>query len=154
MTETIAMTTKSLRATYWIVTLIFAVLMGWSAVQYLIEAPGMTEAITGLGYPIYFMKILGVAKLLGIAAILFGRYSTLKEWAYAGFTFDTLGAFASHLAHGDGLGTALIPLAFCAALFVSYFLWKRLAMEPEWAPEKERMPSIPASSPQSRPRTA
>src|ERR1041384_2002036 len=61
-----SMTDKHLRLVYWTVTLVFALLQGWSAVQYLSEAPRMTETIGELGYPIYFMKILGVAKLMGI----------------------------------------------------------------------------------------
>ena len=150
-----AMSTKSLRITYWSVTLLFALLQAWSAVQYLIEAPAMTASITGLGYPVYFMKILGVAKLLGIAAILYGGFPTLKEWAYAGLTFDTLGVVASHLGSGDGIAVALVPLAFCAAQLVSYFMWKRLLLlEPASSRDRSSVPAAPASSPQSRPRMA
>ena len=97
--------------------------------QYLIEAPRMAYTITQLGYPEYFMEILGVAKLLGIAAIVTGISPTLKEWAYAGFTFDTCGAFASHLGAGDSLAVALVPVAFLAVQLVSYFAWRRLRGE-------------------------
>jgi hypothetical protein len=148
------MTTKNLRITYWIVTLLFASLQAWSALLYLVEAPRMTETITGLGYPIYFMKLLGVAKLCGIAAILYGGFPTLKEWAYAGLTFDTLGASWSHVAHGDSVLVASVPLAFLAAQLVSYFLWKRLAEQPAPSRAAARIPAPPASSPQSRPRVA
>ena len=120
------MRTKNLRIIYWVVTLLFVLPQAWSAVQYLGEAPAMTETITALGYPIYFMKILGVAKLLGIAAILFGRLPTLKEWAYAGFTFDVLGAFLSHLMAGDSILIALVPLLFLVVQLGSYFLWRKL----------------------------
>lgn len=148
------MSHKSLRTTYWTITLLFAALQGWSALQYMVEAPAMTESITGLGYPVYFMKILGVAKLLGIAAILYGRFPTLKEWAYAGFTFDTLGAAASHLANGDGLLIALVPLAFCAAQLASYFLWKRLAAPPLDNRDPARIPAPPPSRPHGQPHIA
>jgi hypothetical protein len=149
-----AMTTKNLRITYWIVTLLFASLQAWSALSYLVEAPRMTETITGLGYPIYFMKLLGVAKLLGIAAILYGGFPTLKEWAYAGLTFDTVGASWSHIAHGDGVLVASVPLAFLAAQLVSYFLWKRLAALPTESGDAARIPVPPGSSPQNRARIA
>jgi hypothetical protein len=88
----------------------------------------MTDTITALGYPVYFMKILAVAKLLGVAAIVTGLSPTLKEWAYAGFTFDVCGAFASHLSAGDSLLIALVPAAFLVLQLVSYFSWKQLAL--------------------------
>lgn len=118
--------TKHIHAIYWIATLLFVMPQGWAAVQYLIEAPRMTATITQLGYPEYFMAILGVAKLLGIAAIATGISPTLKEWAYAGFTFDAIGAFASHLSARDPLYVALVPVGFLAVQLVSYAAWKRL----------------------------
>ena len=120
------MTSRTLRVLYWVVTLLFVVPQLWSATQMLIEAPRMTATIVGLGYPIYVMKILGVAKILGAAAILYGRFPLLKEWAYAGFTFDVIGAFCSHVGAGDPIYVALVPLVFFAVQMVSYFLWKRL----------------------------
>jgi hypothetical protein len=117
---------KHVHAVYWIATLLFIVPQGWAAVQYLTEAPRMMMTITQLGYPEYFMAILGVAKLLGIAAIATGISPTLKEWAYAGFTFDAVGAFASHLGAGDRLSIALVPLAFLVVQLISYVAWRRL----------------------------
>lgn len=118
---------KQLRLLYWIITPLFLLGQGWSAVQYLTEAPRMTDTITALGYPVYFMKILGVAKLLGIAAIATSLSPTLKEWAYAGFTFDVCGAFASHLSAGDSLLIAMVPAAFFVFQLASYLSWKQLA---------------------------
>ena len=46
------------------------------------------EAMANLGDPMYLMTILGVAKILGVIALLAPRLPLLKEWAYAGFTFD------------------------------------------------------------------
>jgi hypothetical protein len=118
--------TKHVHAVYWIATLLFIVPQGWAAVQYLTEAPRMAMTITQLGYPDYFTAILGVAKLLGIAAIATGISPTLKEWAYAGFTFDVIGAFASHLGAGDRLSIAFVPLGFLAVQMISYLAWRRL----------------------------
>jgi len=115
-----------LRAVYWIVSALFLLPQAWSAFQYLLEAPRMTATITALGYPLYFMQILGVAKLLGIAAIVTGISPTLKEWAYAGFTFDVCGAFASHVSVGDPTWVALVPMLFLAVQLTSYGLWRRL----------------------------
>lgn len=117
---------SKLRLAYWLVTPLFLVLQGWAAVQYLVEAPRMTATITDLGYPIYFMKMLGVAKVFGILAIVTGLSRPLKEWAYAGFTFDVAAAFVSHLCVGDSLLVALVPAAFLVLQLTSYFAWKRL----------------------------
>ena len=87
----------------------------------------MTDAIVTLGYPLYVMKILGVAKVLGIVAIGTGLSPTLKEWAYAGFTFDVCGAFVSHLSAGDALPIALVPATFFVLQLASYFAWRQLA---------------------------
>jgi hypothetical protein len=64
-----------------------------------------------------------------VAAILFGRLPRLKEWAYAGFTFDLIGAFWSHLKSGDPIYIAAVPLCFLGVLAVSYLSWKRLELE-------------------------
>jgi len=89
----------------------------------------MMATITGLGYPLYFMKLLGAAKLLGIVAIVTGLSPTLKEWAYAGFTFEVCGAIASHVSVADPTWKALVPLAFLAVQLTSYWIWRRLSSE-------------------------
>ena len=119
------MTRRTVSIIHWVSTVVFLVPLTWSAIQYLTEAPRMVETMTvHLGYPMYFLMILGVAKLLGAAALLVGRPPRLKEWAYAGFTFDLVGAFLSHVFVGDPLTTALIPIGFLALLAVSYASWR------------------------------
>jgi uncharacterized membrane protein YphA (DoxX/SURF4 family) len=121
---------RAVSVVHWIATVAFVLPMAWSAVQYLTEAPKMVETMTvHLGYPMYFLTILGVAKLLGCAALLVNRPVRLKEWAYAGFTFDLLGAFLSHMAVDDPLSRALIPIGFLVLLAVSYAAWRR---GPRW----------------------
>jgi hypothetical protein len=61
-----------------------------------------------------------------MVAILTGISSTLKEWAYAGFTFDVCGAFASHLSVGDSPKIVAVPVAFLVVQLSSYILWKQL----------------------------
>lgn len=120
------MSEKTSRVAYWIVTVLFSIPLAWSAIQYLIEAPRMVQTMVGhLGYPAYFPKILGAFKLLGVAALLYPRFPRLKEWAYAGFTFDLIGAILSHLAVGDGPLIAAVPFAFLVLLVVSYVTWRR-----------------------------
>lgn len=74
-----------------------------------------------LGYPIYFMTILGVWKLLGIVAILIPKYPLLKEWAYAGFFFIMTGAIASHIAVGDPVKEVFPSLLLLVLTIVSWY---------------------------------
>jgi uncharacterized membrane protein YphA (DoxX/SURF4 family) len=86
------------------------------------HAKPMMEGYAHLGYPVYFANLLGVAKLLGVCALLAPRLARIKEWAYSGFAIVIVSASYSHLNSGDGL-KALEPLATLAALAVSY--WAR-----------------------------
>lgn len=110
------------RVTYWSVTGVFAGLMLLSAFLYLSGAAMIRETLAHLGYPAYVLTILGTAKLLGTPALLQNRIPTLREWAYAGFTIDLMGATASHLFTGDPAGIAMIPALFLVLLAVSYGL--------------------------------
>jgi hypothetical protein len=65
-----------------------------------VSPPGV-EGIQHLGYPIYFLTILGIWKILGVIALLAPKSPLIKEWAYAGFFFTMSGAIFSHLAVGD-----------------------------------------------------
>jgi hypothetical protein len=93
----------------------------------------MAGEMMTLGYPAYVMTILGIAKLLGVGALLIPGRPLLKEWAYAGFTFNMLGATASHLFVGDPMSETLPPLVLLCLGAVSYQLRpasRRLAAAP------------------------
>ena len=121
---------KSMKIIYWVFTLLFVLPMIGTAIPELFTAsPGSLSVLHHLGYPAYFAKIVGLAKLLGAAAVLFGRFPRLKEWAYAGFTFDYLGAVASHLFSGDKR-EPLMPLAFLPVSSISYVFWRKLTARP------------------------
>jgi hypothetical protein len=64
-------------------------------------APPGVYGITRLGYPVYFLNILGFWKILGVLALLVPKFPLLKEWAYAGFFFVSSGAIYTHIAVGD-----------------------------------------------------
>ncbi|MEP7196143.1 MAG: DoxX family protein [Saprospiraceae bacterium] len=85
---------------YWISTSLVAVGMMGSGIAQLVKAEGM-DFVIKLGYPSYFLTLLGIWKILGVIAILIPRFPLLKEWAYAGFFFAMTGAVYSHLASGD-----------------------------------------------------
>ena len=75
-----------------------------------------------MGFPAFVMTILGAAKLLGVLALLVPSRPLLKEWAYAGFAFNLLGATASHGFVGDPLGETLPPLVVLSVGVASYLL--------------------------------
>jgi uncharacterized membrane protein len=86
---------------YWIATSLLAFGMLQSGIFAMLRTKEWVDLVTGLGYPVYFLTILGVWKILGVIAILIPRFKLLKEWAYAGFFFAMSGALVSHLAIGD-----------------------------------------------------
>ena len=96
---------------YWAVTALFCFAMAASGTMNLLRVEPMKESITALGYPEYLMTILGVAKILGVIALLIPGAAHLKEWAYAGFTFDLLGASSSHAFSGHSAPEIIVPLA-------------------------------------------
>jgi hypothetical protein len=109
-------------AAFWTATGAFAGMMLLSASMYLSGAQAIRDAFVHLGFPAYLLIILGVAKALGAVALVQNRAMTLREWAYAGFTINLIGAIASHLFSGDGIQGAMAPGAFLAVLAVSYAL--------------------------------
>ncbi len=107
---------------YWIVTGIFCTVFLFGGVSHLLRSEAMAQSMTGLGYPLYVMTILGTAKVLGAMALLVPGWAILKEWAYAGFAFDLIGATASHSFVGDPLSETLPPLALLLLGAASYAL--------------------------------
>jgi uncharacterized membrane protein YphA (DoxX/SURF4 family) len=107
---------------FWVATALFCLAMTAGGSMNLMRAEMQKEAMTALGYPDYLMTILGVAKILGVIALLIPGVPLLKEWAYAGFTFDLLGAAASHAFVGDALAEIIMPLVILAIAAASYWL--------------------------------
>src|SRR2546430_13112934 len=88
----------------------------------LLHFEGNLEIVTILGYPLYFLTIIGVWKLLGAVALLVPRFPRLKEWAYAGTFIEMTGAAASWAACGGGMGDLIAPLAFAVLTLASWAL--------------------------------
>jgi hypothetical protein len=85
---------------YWVTTVLLVAESVLGGVWDILRVPHVRDVIERLGYPEYFLVILGVWKLLGAVALIVPRFPRLKEWAYAGVVFDFTGAIASHLASG------------------------------------------------------
>jgi hypothetical protein len=119
--------TKSKQIGYWITTLLVLLPTAGSGIPELFSSgPAQTvHAMQVLGYPLYVMKILGLAKILGAITLLANRPARLVEWGYAGFTFLLLGATASHLLAGDAAHAAA-PVCIFVLLMVSYVLHREV----------------------------
>jgi hypothetical protein len=87
------------------------------------RAEPLVETFQYLGYPDYLMLMLGVAKLAGIPFLLYPGFVRLKEWAYAGYTFNLVGGFVSHLLAGKGFGLAMPPLILWFLMAGSYIFY-------------------------------
>ena len=97
------MITKRDKIIYWIATVWLALgMISTGGVQIFKGKTGAggVDSVTHLGYPLYFLTILGIWKILGVIAILIPKFPLLKEWAYAGFFFAMTGAALSHIAAG------------------------------------------------------
>src|SRR5690242_4802293 len=106
---------------YWASTIIISVLTLFAVFGYLSGNQQAVQGFAHVGYPQQLRIILGIAKLLGVIALLAPGFPTLKEWAYAGFTFAWISAhIAHHLAH-DPYFNQVMPLVLLALLAVSYF---------------------------------
>jgi hypothetical protein len=85
------------------------------------------EGIRHLEYPAYFGVMLTVFKVLGALTLIIPQVpKRLKEWAYAGFTFDFIAAFVSLWAIDGLTGLTFFPLLVLAVLMVSYFTYHKL----------------------------
>lgn len=110
------------RALYWIFTVLLAMWLLAGGAFDTSRAAGAVAILRALAYPAYLCTILGVAKLLAVPAILYPRAGVLREWAYAGVTFDGLGAALSHVAVHDSATTTMAPLIFLGFAAGSYLL--------------------------------
>lgn len=113
--------TKKNKIIYWIATLWLALGMTSTGVVQLIKMKEEVEMMDHLGYPIYFLTIIGIWKILGVFAVLIPKFTLLKEWAYAGFFFVMSGAIFSHLACGDAPITLFGPILLLILTIVSWY---------------------------------
>ena len=107
---------------YWVTTGLLAAAFAAGGVGDLTRGPDMVAGMAHLGYPAYFLLILGVWKVLGAVAVLAPGLPRLKEWAYAGMVFDLTGAAFSHAASGDAAGKVITPLVLCGLVAASWAL--------------------------------
>lgn len=107
---------------YWVATALLSFGMLTSGLQQILQSNAMIDLIRPLGYPSYFLYIIGVWKVIGVIAVLIPGFKLVKEWAYAGFFFLMTGALISHLASGDDSIKAIIgPLMQTVFIILSWY---------------------------------
>jgi uncharacterized membrane protein YphA (DoxX/SURF4 family) len=107
---------------YWAATTLVALAFLSGGAAYLSRAEFALGGMAELGYPAYFVTILGTWKLLGGLVILAPRLPRLKEWAYAGIAFDLTGAAFSHAAMGHPAAKAVAPIVILGIAAASWGL--------------------------------
>lgn len=112
--------TKRNKIIYWVATIWLALGMLSTGIVQLLQMKQETETMARLGYPAYFLIILGIWKILGVVAVLMPKFSLLKEWAYAGFFFAMSGAIFSHAASGT-LNEVFGPVLLLVLTVVSWY---------------------------------
>ena len=110
------------RVGYWVATALLVPPFLVGGVYDIMAPPEAVQALSHLGYPAYFAPLIGVWKVLGIIALLVPRFPRLKEWAYAGFIFDTTGAAVSHAMSGDPIFNIIAPLVIAGIVMLSWWL--------------------------------
>jgi uncharacterized membrane protein len=114
--------TKKSKIIYWVATGFLAFGMLAQGLAQISHTNGYVEMIVAhLGYPSYFLNIIGVWKILGVIAILVPDFKLLKEWAYAGFFFVMSGAAISHIAAGDSIYSIVPALFLLIVIIVSWY---------------------------------
>jgi hypothetical protein len=111
---------------YWIAKGLMCAFMLLGASMDILKTPDAIKFINELGYPDYFIRFIGVMKVLGIIVVLIPKFPKIKEWAYAGLAFDTFGATYSHIANGDGPDKFIPALIGLALVMLSYFFFTKI----------------------------
>jgi DoxX-like family len=109
-------------AGYWLATLLVAAELGLGGIWDIARIPYVRDLVAGLGYPSYFLVLLGSWKVLGAVVLLVPRRPLLKEWAYAGAFFTYTGAIVSHLTTGYDLNELPLLTALTALTVLSWAL--------------------------------
>lgn len=119
---------KNTKLLYWLFTALFAALMLFSAIPNIICNDDSVKFIHDmLGYPVYIIPFIGIAKFLGVVILLIPGLKSMKEWAYAGLFFDLAGAIYSNIAVAGKVDPMMLTLLFWIVPgILSYYYWKKM----------------------------
>jgi len=113
---------------YWVFTGLFGAFMLFSGITNIMVTEESVTLFASLGYPKYLIAFLGLAKTLGVVAVVIPGLPRLKEWAYAGLFFDLVGATYSGICvSGLQLPMLFMVLPFGTGALSYIYFHKRLA---------------------------
>jgi len=118
------------KVAYWVCTGLVVFFIGSGGLAYVMRVPDVVAGVVALGFPVYFIVLLGVWKVLGSIAILVPGFPLIKEWAYAGIMIDLTGAAVASMATGGAWWHAAAPLLIAVLVVASWAL----------RPESRRLP--------------
>ncbi|MGN6566667.1 MAG: DoxX family protein [Flavipsychrobacter sp.] len=107
---------------YWIITVILSFCLFTGGLAQAVQVKDVIAGFKPLGYPTYFISLIGIWKMLGIIAILVPGFKLLKEWAYAGLFFVMSGAVISHIAAGNVTIQIIAPFLLTIFTVLSWYL--------------------------------
>jgi len=107
---------------YWIITAILSFCIFSGGLAQALQLKEVLQGFRPLGYPNYFISLIGVWKMLGVIAILIPKFKLLKEWAYAGIFFVMSGAVISHIASDDVSVQIIAPILLTVFTVLSWYL--------------------------------
>jgi uncharacterized membrane protein YphA (DoxX/SURF4 family) len=107
---------------YWIITAILSFCIFSGGLAQAMQVKGVVQGFKPLGYPNYFISLIGVWKVLGVIAILIPKFKLFKEWAYAGIFFVMSGAVISHIASNDVSIKIIAPILLAVFTVLSWYL--------------------------------
>lgn len=114
---------KKIKILYWVFTLAFSLWMLVNAKAYITNDEAKLLC-RHFGFPDYFRIELAIAKILGSAVLLFTwNHRSLKEWAYAGFTFTLISGFIAHIVSGDNIPDSMSVFIALSFLLISYLTY-------------------------------
>jgi pimeloyl-ACP methyl ester carboxylesterase len=118
------------RIAYWVCTVLVVFFLGSGGLAYALQAPDVVAGVVALGFPVHFIVLLGIGKVLSSLAIALPRLPLIKEWAYAAIMFDLLGAASASFATGGEAWHVAAPLSIAVLVVASWAL----------RPESRRLP--------------
>src|ERR1700710_2023401 len=107
---------------YWIITGLLSIFMFMGGLFQAMLSKEVIQGFKPLGYPTYFIALIGIWKMLGVIAILVPKFQLLKEWAYAGIFFTMTGAVISHIASNDIHAQIVSPIVLAVFTVLSWYL--------------------------------
>ncbi len=115
---------KTIKTLYWITTIFLCIAMLAGGIQQMLQVGGYVDIVVNqLGYPKYFLSIIGTWKVLGVIALLLPGFPRIKEWAYAGFFFVMSGALISHITMKQSSGEMMPSIILLLVIITSYYFW-------------------------------